>query len=99
MNFFHRYNQAKYTYLIYIGRHVEFFCATYLSFALDYPPINMIIDNDGRDQFGFKHDNHLIGACVVFACILAILTGIVTKIMRRTFCLKTKYVLVKVKAA
>lgn len=61
--------------------------------------MNMIMDVDGKDQFGFKNDIQFHIGIGILVILLIINTSIVTKIMRRCFCLKTKYILVEKKNA
>lgn len=95
MKAFHDFHFWKFTFMLHIGVHVEmFFLQTFPTLAAMYP-FKDVFNHDGTDQFGLKQDSLYRSFIVVFLVTLVLTTCCCTKICRKCFCTRTKYVLRK----
>lgn len=95
MKVHHDFHFWKFTYMLNIGVYLEMFFANYLPFLFDKAPFTYIFNHDGMDQFGLKHDTQFRVFLVFLICTLLTTTLCCTKICRKCFCQRTKYVLRK----
>lgn len=95
MKLHHDFHFWKFTYMLHIGVHLEMFFAKYCPFLLDQEPFKHVFNHDGMDQFGLKHDVQFKVFLVFMLFTLFATTLVLTKVCRKCYCQRTKYVLRK----